>query len=55
MRFVSTAVPPQASFLGQLTAAERAQWGSHSADMAFVLYRTPVMIAVHAKEMLENV
>jgi hypothetical protein len=36
MRFVSTAVPPQASFLGQLTAAERAQWGSHSADMAFV-------------------
>jgi hypothetical protein len=55
MPFVSTALQPQASFLNQLTAAERAQWGSHSADMAFVLYQKPVMIAVHAKEMLANV
>ena len=55
MPFVSTAVPPQPSFMNQLTAAERTQWGSHSADMAFVLYQKPVMIAVHAKEMLEGV
>jgi hypothetical protein len=52
---VSTAVTPQASFMNQLTPAERAQWGSHSADMAFVLYQKPVMIAIHAKEMLEKV
>lgn len=55
MRFVSTSVLPKVSFMSQLTAAEQAQWGSHSADMAFVLYQKPVMIAVHAKEMLENV
>jgi hypothetical protein len=55
MQFVSTSIQPQASFMNQLTPAERAQWGSHSADMAFVLYQKPVMIAVHAKEMLENV
>ena len=30
------------------------QWGRHSADMASILYQRPVMIAVHAKEMLEN-
>ena len=54
MRFVSTAPPPKASFLNKLTPAEKAQWGSHSADMAFVLYQKPVMIAVHAKEMLEK-
>ena len=54
MRFVSTSVLPKASFMNQLTAAEKAQWGSHSADMAFVLYQKPVMIAVHAKEMLEK-
>jgi hypothetical protein len=55
MRFISTAIPPKPTFLNKLTAAEKAQWGSHSADMAFVLYQKPVMIAVHAKEMLEKV
>ena len=54
MQFVSTAIRPKPAFLNQLTPAERAQWGSHSADMAFVLYQKPVMIAVHAKEMLEK-
>ncbi len=55
MTFISTTTSPQPSFTGHLTSAERSQWGSHSADMAFVLYQEPVMIAVHAKEMLENV
>jgi hypothetical protein len=41
-------------FFNKLTAAEKAQWGTHSADMASVLYQKPVMIAVHAKEMLEK-
>jgi len=30
------------------------QWGSNAANMAYILYQKPVMIAVHAKEMLEK-
>jgi len=29
-------------------------WGSNAAQMAYILYQTPVMVAVHASEMLEN-
>jgi hypothetical protein len=54
MRFISTATPPVPFFFNKLTAEQKAQWGKHSADMAFVLYQKPVMIAVHAKEMLEK-
>jgi hypothetical protein len=53
-KFVSTATPPAPEFFNQLSAPLKNQWGSHSADMAFILYQKPVMIAVHAKEMLEN-
>ncbi len=30
------------------------RWGADSANMAFVLFQKPSMVAVHAKEMLEN-
>lgn len=43
------------SFFNQLAADLKAQWGDHSADMASILFQEPVMVAVHAKEMLENV
>ncbi len=52
--FVSASTPPASEFLNQLSPALRSQWGTHSADMAGILYQQPVMIAVHAKEMLEN-
>lgn len=29
-------------------------WGTNSAQMAYILFQTPVMVAVHATEMLEN-
>ena len=54
LRFIDTAQPPAPDFFNSLSAAEKSQWGSHSADMASILYQKPVMIAVHAKEMLEN-
>ena len=54
LRFIDTAQPPAPDFFNRLSAAEKSQWGSHSADMASILYQKPVMIAVHAKEMLEN-
>jgi hypothetical protein len=54
LRFIDTAQPPAPDFFNHLSAAEKSQWGSHSADMASILYQKPVMIAVHAKEMLEN-
>lgn len=54
IEFLNTSTTPLPSFFNKLTAAEKAQWGTHSADMASVLYQKPVMIAVHAKEMLEK-
>lgn len=32
--------------------SEKARWGRTSADMAYILYQKPVMIAIHANEML---
>jgi hypothetical protein len=32
-----------------------AVWGSHAADMAFILYQEPVLVAIHARDMLKNV
>jgi hypothetical protein len=30
------------------------RWASNAAEMAYILFQTPVMVAVHASEMLEN-
>src|SRR5262249_23294211 len=30
-------------------------WGSNAAEMAYILFRTPVMVAVHASELLVKV
>jgi hypothetical protein len=30
------------------------KWGSNAAEMAYILFQKPVMVAVHADEMLEN-
>jgi hypothetical protein len=30
------------------------QWGSNAADMAYIFYQDPVMIAVHGRNMLKN-
>ena len=29
-------------------------WGSHAADLAYILLQQPVRIAVHARELLRN-
>ena len=29
-------------------------WDSHAADMAFILYQKPVLVAIHARDMLKN-
>jgi len=46
-------VQPQ-NFVPAGTGESLAQWGSDSARMANILFQAPVMIAVHAKEMLEG-
>jgi hypothetical protein len=51
--FIDTNVPPP-SFAPAGPGESLAQWGSDSARMASILFQTPVMIAVHAKEMLEG-
>lgn len=35
-----------------MPATERNRWGRSAADMAYILYQKPVMIAIHANEML---
>ncbi|MCU0433586.1 MAG: hypothetical protein MUC87_09055 [Bacteroidia bacterium] len=53
--FINTGVRPKDQFWNLLSADLKAQWGRHSADMAALTFQKPVMIAVHAKEMLENI
>ncbi|WP_027155704.1 hypothetical protein [Mesorhizobium sp. WSM2561] len=52
--FLSPATPPVPAFFNLLAADLKAQWGRHAADMAAILFQRPVMIAVHAREMLEK-
>lgn len=35
------------------SADSRVQWGSNAADMAYILFQNPVMVAFHAADMLE--
>ncbi len=51
--YIDLAVPPS-SFVPAGSGESLAQWGSDSARMASILFQAPVMIAVHAKEMLEG-
>ena len=37
-----------------MNATEKDRWGRSSADMAYILYQKPVMIAIHANEMLPS-
>ncbi|HKS29812.1 MAG TPA: hypothetical protein VJS44_18460 [Pyrinomonadaceae bacterium] len=34
---------------------ENVQWNSNAADMAYVLYQQPVLVAIHAREMLKGI
>jgi hypothetical protein len=52
--FLSPAAPPVPAFMNLLSPALKAQWGRHAADMAAILFQRPVMVAVHAREMLET-
>jgi hypothetical protein len=54
LKFVDTARMPKPAFRNQLSAGERNRWGRHSAEMASILFQKPVMIAVHARQMLEK-
>ncbi len=51
--FIDMTMPPS-SFAPAGSGESLGQWGSDSARMATILFQAPVMIAVHAKEMLEG-
>ena len=36
------------------TNSDEVNWNSNSADLAYILFQKPVMVAVHAREMLNN-
>lgn len=44
--------PDLSSTLINATMSDSARWGATAADMAWILYQDPVLIAVHASEML---
>jgi hypothetical protein len=52
--FLNTGVKPGDGFTPAGPGESINQWGANSAMMASILYQKPVMIAVHAKEMLAN-
>jgi hypothetical protein len=52
-QFLDTTVQPTA-FTPAGAGESLSQWGTDSARMAAILYQRPVMIAVHAKQMLEG-
>lgn len=47
-RFIKAGVVPS------LNVSDKNKWGMDSANMAYVLFQKPSMVAVHAKEMLEE-
>jgi len=54
-----TQLPPDTKFikgsvLPTISLADKSKWGADSANMADVLFQKPNMVAVHAKEMLEE-
>ena len=54
-----TQLPPDTKFvkgsvLPTISLADKSKWGADSASMADVLFQKPNMVAVHAKEMLED-
>lgn len=51
--FIDLGVPPSA-FSPAGAGESLAQWGQDSARMAAILFQRPVMIAVHARDMLEG-
>lgn len=51
LKFIRAGLPP--TFSPSDNTPDK--WGRSSADMAYVLFQKPSMIAVHAKEMLENI
>ena len=48
IKFITAGTKPN------ITPSDFNKWGSDSANMAFVLFQKPSMVAVHAKEMLES-
>ena len=41
--------------LNGLDNPDNVNWNTNSADLAYILYQKPVMIAIHAREMLKNI
>jgi hypothetical protein len=54
-KFIKTTVAPLPSFVLTGPTDTINQWGTDSANMAYILFQKPVMIAVHAKEMMANI
>jgi hypothetical protein len=52
IKFVDPSVKPTTNFPTE-SPDEKIEWGMNAADMAYILYQAPVMVAIHADELLE--
>jgi hypothetical protein len=52
--FINTSIRPGRGFSPGKPGENINQWGSNSANMAYILYQKPAMIAIHAREMLAD-
>jgi hypothetical protein len=48
MKFITAGIKPS------INPSDAFRWGADAANMAFILFQKPSMVAVHAKEMLES-
>jgi hypothetical protein len=54
LMFINTSIRPGRGFSPGKPGENINQWGSNSANMAYILYQKPAMIAIHAREMLAD-
>ncbi len=52
IKFIDLSVEPTVN-IPEESPDKQIEWGTNAADMAYILYQTPVMVAVHADDMLE--
>jgi hypothetical protein len=50
IELIKLSPPPATAIATQPDSA--VHWGANAADMAYILYQVPVMVAVHAERML---
>ena len=55
LKFVKSGIRPTKKIPSSFSDNMPDKWGTNSANMAYILFQKPVMVAVHSKDMLANI